>query len=300
MKRSALADLKVVLDQLIGNDNVLSNNILFIDFTGSHEKAQLLSQMWYWSGKTKDKHGWFFKTYQEWFDEIRVPEHSVRRFVEAFKKAGFVATCFKKVAGRPVIHYRLDKDVLIQKLVTFCEGNNLLGSHSVTLEPDNLQPSKEADNLQPSLYTEITLRDLNTESEDPAQFHVQVHSLETIPTVEGEVPRPAARPTSKISELQKNINAHSEAAEHFLRLLQTKGHSLNGAEKYAAAYFLNEQRKTRWVSLLIPTDAGAEHRWLGEHGPGIIQWAQRQPQFERNNGIQPTAPAAPVQIRREI
>ena len=134
----------------------------------------------------------------------------------------------------------------------------------------------------------------------PAQFHVQVHSLETIPTVEGEVPRPAARPTSKISELQKNINAHSEAAEHFLRLLQTKGHSLNGAEKYAAAYFLNEQRKTRWVSLLIPTDAGAEHRWLGEHGPGIIQWAQRQPQFERNNGIQPTAPAAPVQIRREI
>jgi hypothetical protein len=133
-----------------------------------------------------------------------------------------------------------------------------------------------------------------------AQFHVQVHSLETIPAVEGEVPRPEARPTSKISELQKNINAHSEAAEHFLRLLQTKGHSLNGAEKYAAAYFLNEQRKTRWVSLLIPTDAGAEHRWLGEHGPGIIQWAQRQPQFERNNGIQPAPPAAPVQIRREI
>lgn len=134
----------------------------------------------------------------------------------------------------------------------------------------------------------------------PAEFLVTTIALETIPNVEGDVPRPTARPTSKISELQKNINAHSEAAEHFLRLLQAKGHSLNGAEKYAAAYFLNEQRKTRWVSLLIPTDAGAEHRWLGEHGPGIIQWAQRQPQFERNNGIQPTAPAAPVQIRREI
>lgn len=140
----------------------------------------------------------------------------------------------------------------------------------------------------------------NEESDTPAQFIVQTIALETLPTVECEVPRPVARPTSKISELQKNINAHSEAAEHFLRLLQSKGHSLNGAEKYAAAYFQNEQRKGRWVSLLIPADAGAEHRWLGEHSPGIMQWAQRQPQFERNNGTPAPATSAPIQIRREI
>jgi hypothetical protein len=132
----------------------------------------------------------------------------------------------------------------------------------------------------------------NNKESAPAQFIVKTIALETIPTVECEVPRPAARPASKVSELQKNINAHSEAAEHFLRLLQAKGHSLNGAEKYTAAYFLNEQRKGRWASLLIPADAGEEHRWLGEHSPGIIQWAQRQPQFERNNGAQPTPQAA--------
>lgn len=130
----------------------------------------------------------------------------------------------------------------------------------------------------------------------PAQFLVTSIALETIPDVEGEVPRPASR----ISELQKNLNAHGEAAEHFLRLIQAKGHSLGGAEKYAQAYFLNEQRKGRWVSLLIPTDAGAEHRWLGEHSPGVIQWAQRQPQFERPGAPQQQQPATPVQIRREI
>lgn len=142
-----------------------------------------------------------------------------------------------------------------------------------------------------------SLGSIEGEESAPAQFIAQTIALETIPTVECEVPRPAARPTSKISELQKNINAHSEAAEHFLRLLQAKGHSLNGAEKYAAAYFLNEQRKGRWVSLLIPVGAGAEHQWLGEHGPGIIQWAQRQPQFERNNGTQPTAPTIATNMR---
>lgn len=187
---------------------------------------------------------------------------------------------------------------------------NTLLDGDVALAFDNQQTNCEKEikqNKQTKESTPAQLEDsyepVNTwlpTTENEGQFHVQTIALETIPNVECEVPRPEARPTSKISELQKNINAHSEAAEHFLRLLQTKGHSLNGAEKYAAAYFLNEQRKTRWVSLLIPTDAGAEHRWLGEHGPGIIQWAQRQPQFERNNGIQPTAPAAPVQIRREI
>lgn len=149
----------------------------------------------------------------------------------------------------------------------------------------------------------LNIEVLNNEGEDtPPQFVVSTFALETLPNESGEVPRPAARPTSKVSELQKNINAHGEAAEHFLRLIQSKGHSLNGAEKYAAAYFLNEQRKGRWVSLLIPTDAGAEHRWLGEHSPGVIQWAQRQSQFERPGGFSaPAAPTtAPAQIRREI
>lgn len=296
MKQSALADLKVVLDQLIGNDNVLSNNILFIDFTGSHEKAQLLSQMWYWSGKTKEKHGWFFKTYQEWFDEIRVPEHSVRRFVDAFKKAGFVATCFKKVAGRPVVHYRLDKDVLIQKLVTFCEGNNLLGSHSVTLDPDNLQPTKEGDNLQASLYTETTLRDLNTESDAPAQFIVQTIALETIPTVECEVPPVTPAPywmdgNPDWMEVAQLMEAHAkgEGKAQWEFMCKAQGYTgeilpivsnwASKAHRYQLMRWKDEFRKLQ--------------TWLKTESRADYKAAQR-------NGTQPTAPAAPVQIRREI
>ena len=123
----------------------------------------------------------------------------------------------------------------------------------------------------------------------PAQFLVTSIALETIPTVECEVPRPAARPTSKVSDLQRNLNAHGEAAEHFLRLLQSNGHSLNGAEKYAADYFLHKQQKGEWSALLIPDNTQAAFRWLGEHSAGVQQWAKRQPQFERNNS-QPAAP----------
>ena len=149
------------------------------------------------------------------------------------------------------------------------------------------QSSKE---ILPDIYNN-TIED-KIESA-PAQFHVQLHSLETIPSEIGEVPRPAARPTSKVSDLQRNLNAHGEAAEHFLRLLQSNGHSLNGAEKYAADYFRHKQQKGEWYALLIPDNTQAAFRWLGEHSAGVQQWAKRQPQFERNNS-QPAAPTTAV------
>lgn len=159
--------IKSLLSELIGTKNTLSNNILFIDFTGSHEKAQLLSQMWYWSSRTKIKGGWFCKTHAEWFDEIRVKSHSIRRFTQEFCKLGFLESKLKKFDGVPKPHYRLDTDELIRQLVTFCEGNKLSTSQIVTLEPDKLLPSIEGDTELPSINIDLSHR-LNTESKEHA------------------------------------------------------------------------------------------------------------------------------------
>jgi hypothetical protein len=135
----------------------------------------------------------------------------------------------------------------------------------------------------------------------PAQFHVQVHSLETIPTVECEVPRPAARPTSKISDVQANPNAFSDAAEYFLRLIEAKKYDLGTAAKYAVPYFRHKQQTGKWIALCLPSGIQEEQRWLGEHMAGVRAWADNQVKFDlQRNGTQPTSPAAPVQIRREI
>ena len=135
----------------------------------------------------------------------------------------------------------------------------------------------------------------------PAQFHVQVHSLETIPTVEGEVPRPAARPTSKVSDVQANPNAFSDAAEYFLRLIEAKKYDLGNAAKYAVPYFRHKQQTGKWIALCLPSGIQEEQRWLGEHMAGVRAWADNQVKFDlQRNGTQPTSPAAPVQIRREI
>lgn len=225
---------------------------------------------------------WYFASRNKAIDELPI----------LTDKPDTVYRLYKALQGKGVINWRKvgEKDYIQITQKGKCwnsEKNPALGNISESTRKKIREDSEKnpTDNK--------TIDHKTSDESAPAQFLVTSIALETIPDVECEVPRPAARPTSKISELQKNINAHSEAAEHFLRLLQSKGHSLNGAEKYTAAYFQNEQRKGRWVSLLIPTDAGAEHRWLGEHGPGIMQWAQRQPQFERNNS-QPAAPTTAV------
>lgn len=113
-----------------------------------HSKAQFLSQLFYWQGKTKSKDGFFYKTYKDWHDEIRVPKHSISRYAAEFEKAGLLTTKVAKVNGAPTLHYKLNTDKLTDLLVAFCNDGKL---QIVTLESDNLQLSEESDNLQPSI-----------------------------------------------------------------------------------------------------------------------------------------------------
>ena len=132
-------------------------------------------------------------------------------------------------------------------------------------------------------------------------FLVTTVALETIPTVEGEVPRPAARPTSKISDVQANPNAFSDAAEYFLRLIEAKKYDLGNAAKYAVPYFRHKQQTGKWIALCLPSGIQEEQRWLGEHMAGVRAWADNQVKFDlQRSGTPAPATSAPIQIRREI
>jgi len=127
----------------------------------------------------------------------------------------------------------------------------------------------------------------------PAQFLVTTVALETIPE-QMDVPPPA--PT-KISELQKNINAGRDAALCFLQLVKASGHDLGGAAKYAEAYFLNKQKKGEWYALLLP-DASNQHKWIGEHSAGVRAWEMNERKFYPN--AQQVTQAQQTQIIRDL
>ena len=48
---------------------------------GDHKAAILLSQILYWSDRTQDPDGWFYKSYTDWRAETGLSEAQIRRIV---------------------------------------------------------------------------------------------------------------------------------------------------------------------------------------------------------------------------
>lgn len=92
-------------------DNVLDRPIAFNPsfkkITGSTNAALLLSQAFYWTKRTKDIEGWFYKTRDEWMEETGLTEAELDGAREKCRLAGVIE---EKLKGVPAtIHYRVVK-----------------------------------------------------------------------------------------------------------------------------------------------------------------------------------------------
>jgi len=95
------------IKSLVGQANILTIPREFIDYTGDLESALLLSQIIYWSDKTKRGDGFIYKTYAEWHSETGLNEYAVRKAANRLKGLGILETQVYKANGNPTVHYRL-------------------------------------------------------------------------------------------------------------------------------------------------------------------------------------------------
>lgn len=103
--RAWITDL---LANFSGQENTLIIPRTYIDITGNIEDALLLSQIVYWTDRTKMDDGWFAKSYAEWQDEIALSKYQVMAATKRLAVAG-VETMVRKFNGAPTVHYRLRK-----------------------------------------------------------------------------------------------------------------------------------------------------------------------------------------------
>lgn len=79
--------------------------------------AAVLNQLVFWTGKSSQDNGWFYKTHEELASELRgVSEDQVQRVVSKLRKKylpGVIEVSTRKVNGTPKNHYRIDGDKLI-------------------------------------------------------------------------------------------------------------------------------------------------------------------------------------------
>lgn len=109
-----------------GKDNVIGIPRAFIRFMGSLQGGALLSQLIYWSDKGGREDGWFYKTYQEWSEDIGLSEYEVRKWAKAMgeKGLGFLETRVMKANGSPTVHYRLDMQKLSESFLQFLRNED--------------------------------------------------------------------------------------------------------------------------------------------------------------------------------
>ena len=95
-------------------DRPIAFNPAFRKITGSTNAALLLSQAFYWSKRTKDPEGWFYKKRTEWMEETGLTEDELD---EARKKCRGIGVIEEKLKGVPaILYYRVNKAKVYQKL----------------------------------------------------------------------------------------------------------------------------------------------------------------------------------------
>lgn len=134
--------LSALIQEISGQNRILSIPRLYIDIVGNLDRALFLSQAVYWSDKGKKKGGWFYKTYEEWEDEISLSNYQVRKVVKALSNFGIIKTKVQKANGNPTVHYKVNMQALESMLrahfvriyPTGHYAEPIVGSHGLTGE----------------------------------------------------------------------------------------------------------------------------------------------------------------------
>jgi hypothetical protein len=112
-----MIDAEIVLDRPIAFHRY------FVDVTKSISAALMLSQAIYWSKRTKDDAGWFYKSQAEWQEETGLTRREQETARRRLKQCNLLE---EKRAGNPArLFYRLGPD--LQRLPTSLAVHNQYG-----------------------------------------------------------------------------------------------------------------------------------------------------------------------------
>ncbi|MFW3532880.1 conserved phage C-terminal domain-containing protein [Staphylococcus caprae] len=148
-----------IITQFSGQNNVIPIPVVYIEITDDYPSAALLNQMIYWSDRTSRKDGYFYKSYNEWYEELHLTEYQVRRTTKKLKSFGFVDTALKKANGAPTLHYKVDTKEVSEWILKKLKNGNLRNSR---------MDSEETQESLTEITTEITTETTNNNILSPS------------------------------------------------------------------------------------------------------------------------------------
>ncbi|QDX06957.1 conserved phage C-terminal domain-containing protein [Staphylococcus saprophyticus] len=140
-----------IITQFSGQNNIIPIPVVYIEITEDYPSAALLNQMVYWSDRTNRKDGYFYKSYNEWYEELHLTEYQVRRATKKLKGLGFVDTALKKANGAPTLHYKVDTKEISEWILKKLKNGNLRN-----LRMDNEETQESLTEITTEITTETT------------------------------------------------------------------------------------------------------------------------------------------------
>lgn len=187
---------ELTLQQLLGRllDRPIAFQRAFVRLGAGTDGALMISQAMYWSNRTDDADGWFYKTQTEWEEETGLTRSAQETTRKKLVKAGALE---EKKQGVPCrLYYRVNLPGIIEKLSAGQAPSSLQGSSKLgCAKPANKDAETPQASLQDSstqacgvpanIHTEITTE---TTADIPAAGAAAPSQPgEEIPVLEGEL-----------------------------------------------------------------------------------------------------------------
>lgn len=127
--------------------------------------ALMLSQLVYWTSRTKDSEGWIFKTHHEWTQETGLTRREQDTARATLKSLKFISE--KKMGVPRRVYYRVERENLYQALIEYSESIDINSMHnSATLNAQNshTECTNAPDCMHESATLNAQIRPSNTEN----------------------------------------------------------------------------------------------------------------------------------------
>ncbi|WP_289351742.1 DNA-binding protein [Acinetobacter baumannii] len=127
--------------------------------------ALMLSQLVYWTSRTKDSEGWIFKTHHEWTQETGLTRREQDTARATLKSLKFISE--KKMGVPRRVYYRVERENLYQALIEYSESLDINSMHnSAILNAQNrhTECTNAPDCMHNSAILNAQIRPSNTEN----------------------------------------------------------------------------------------------------------------------------------------
>lgn len=155
-----------LIRSISGQANVLTIPRMYVEKLKSHRAALFLSQCVYWSNKTSDPDGWFYKTYAEWLDELGLPQHAVETCRRLLVSKNIIEFEIRRKSGTNVGYWRVKFDSLVELLI----GTPLEDSHE---EDTDLAEPAISDLAEPAI-SDLSFSAIPTIAETTHRLHTPI------------------------------------------------------------------------------------------------------------------------------